>query len=218
MWPTQSNPTVARSLPRIPTIYDNRVWDEEEGEIYFNGIRYNDLLHEQEAIVWPSDMIEALTAFCQEQDITVRFRKLNASLGRGGTYRGDDGRIVRGLTLDPNRYDKYRFVRTFIHEIVHAIGHTFRSGNGWGYIPRSKMPSPIKEAEAYLVESRVYSFFFPRMVEGTIEPDFVKAMNNRLYWYGPKRNVQMIREEQCVEFSDNLILWLIDWLSERGKL
>lgn len=225
MWPTNGNPEIARTLPRQRGL-PQRWYDSQANEIALNGIVYNDLLHEQEVEVEATDVFNALYDFCEEQEVVVRHRKLNASLGRGGTYTGADGNLCRGLTLNTEYLPSDpRTVATFVHEIVHAIGHTYKNAKGnWSFYGRTTIPSPVKEAEAYIVEFRVFSFFFPkkiiRNVNGSdyVEFDALEDFNTRLYWYGPKRNIHMIREEQCVEFADNLILYILDSLIAKGKI
>lgn len=216
MWPKNGNPEIARSLPRqrsLPIRAEIETTDSEYQTMAFNGIIYNNLLHEQEVDVEPSQLISALESFCEEFDIELNWRKLNASLGRGGIKRGG----IRTITLDPHGSGPYRLFRTFVHEIVHAVGHSYYNARGYLTWNRN-LTRPVKEAEAYLVESRVYSFFCPSVTNESVEPDIVKTFNDRLYWYGPKRNIHTIREEQCVEFADNLILWIIDHLSAKGVL
>lgn len=202
MWPKNGNPEIARNLPRQAGL-PQRV--ENQKAMAFNGIVYSDLLHDHAIDEIPSQLVKALEEYCEENDIKVYWGGMKKNYGNGG-WQGSQLRIRMG---DGHPND-VAVALTLVHEIVHCLGHAVMQPHGW--FSWANIPNPSKEAEAYLVSYRVISFFAGRNAlinsHQTLEEDF----NQRLYWYGPKRNVQTIREEQCVEFADNLILWLIDRL------
>lgn len=205
MWPVQANPEIARNIPR--RIYENRFWDEEREEMYFNGIRYNDFLYNQEAFVSPERFVGALKDFCDEVGILVLPDLMRKNYGNGGYDRYGNLRIRINTSIS-----SIEQALVWVHEITHCLAHVEKRMNGkLGFV---RSPRPVWEAEAYIVEYRVGSFFFPRI--SSLETKETYNMrwdyNSRLLHYGPKRNVQMIREAHCVEFADNLILWLIDRL------
>lgn len=206
MWPKNGNPEIARSLPRQRSL---PVRFESEEAMAFNGIIYNNLLHEREVKIEVEDLINALSAFCEESGIDLDWRKMK-NYGRGGMSSWTQLGITINRTIP-----RVFAASTLIHEIAHCLGHLYK--NARGYYSYSDIPGPVREAEAYLVEYRVLSFFFPEKLlyetpTGFEVYEYRKDFNARLYWYGPKRNVQMIREEQCVEFADDLICWIIDEL------
>lgn len=209
MWPKH---TSNQNLPRQPELPSR--WGDPE-VMSFNGIIYNNLLHEQEARVDVEAFIAALEAFCESQDIKVKWRKMK-NHGIGGWERG------RQLSITMNRtIPRIKAATTLAHEIVHCLGHVIR--NAYGNCSFRDIPHPVMETEAYLVEYRVFSFFFPAKVLYETPSKFEiynyrEDFNSRLYHHGPKQNVHMIRDDQCVEFADNLILWLLDWLIAEGEL
>lgn len=217
MWPKHGNPEIARNLPRNPGLHGRRIWDTEEKTMAYNSIVYNNLLHEREAQCSVEDFIAAVSAFCEAHNISILEDRMISNYGNGGWDRNN------GLRIRVNsRISGIEQAICFVHEIVHCLAHVVDTGRGYAYTNHATRP--VWEAEAYITSFRVASYFFQRLMlthtlrEGAKSYDMVQDFNNRLFNYGPKRHVEMIREEQCVEFADDLILWILIWLEENGKI
>lgn len=198
LWPAKPSTVLERPLPYARTFI---AANDDEKVAVLNGILYNNLLHEKQSEFRFAHLNAAVEAFCRENGIGYEVsRSVYHNYGRGGLYNGS-----WKIKMNSSIGERQIFL-TSIHEIVHCAAHYYPGHRKFRSVPR-----PVQEAECYIVEYRVGSFF--------LGPESVKEeFNNRIYWYGPKRNIHMIREEACVEFADYLIYWIIDYLDRKGWL